>query len=136
MVVVEKDSDEGFVVMDLHQYEILHDSGFESDLTSPPDRRTVVRAGNLQPPTPNIWDVMPDAKNQGETWDPDNLSEDEMVDLEKQYEQFAKRSVKEAIGEIQVQPMIEPEASEHPEPPVSKKDEDFGEEQFYLEPVE
>ncbi len=125
MVVVEKDSDEGFVVMDLHKYEILQDSEFESD---PPSE--------LQPTTPDIWDVMSEGKNHSETWDPDNLSEDEMVNLEKQYEEFAKRNVKEAIESVA--PVKTP-----PDLPLprggaqdSKKDEDFGEEQFYLEPVE
>lgn len=122
MVVVEKDSDIGFVVMDLDQYEMLLDSqsGFE-DVVHP--------TSDPRPPTPDIWDVMPETKNQSETWDPDNLSEDEMVELEKQYEEFAKRNVKEAIEEVQ-------KPVEVPKPPEVKKDEDFGEEQFYLEPVE
>ncbi|MBI5794100.1 hypothetical protein HZA87_03375 [Candidatus Uhrbacteria bacterium] len=118
MVVVEKDSDRGFVVMDLAHYEDL--------------RVFFAPTSNLQPPTSNIWDVMPEAKNPQETWDPDNLTEDEMVNLEKQYEEFAKRNVKEAIQETQtVQKTVEPV-----KPPEVKKDEDFGEEQFYLEPVD
>lgn len=119
MVVVEKDSDNGFVVMDLSQYEMLMEPHTHSEITD-------------EDSTPDIWDVMPEAKNKSETWDPDNLSEDEMVDLEKQYEAFAKRNVKEAIEETQTQ--VKP--AEASRPAEMKKDEDFGEEQFYLEPVE
>lgn len=123
MVVVEKETDEGFVVMDLSAYEML----MEPHVHEPQEEK--------EDPL-DIWDVMPEAKNQSETWDPDNLSEDEMVELEKQYEEFAKRNVKEAIEEVAADktppslPLARGGASE------SKKDEDFGEEQFYLEPVE
>lgn len=119
MVVVEKDQDQGFVVMDLDQYEVLLDS-------------QIISPTRPESSTPNIWDVMPEAKEQGETWDPDSLSEAEMAELEKQYEQFAKRNVKVAIQETQTGPTpVEP-----PKPPETKKDEDFGEEEFYLEPVD
>jgi hypothetical protein len=111
MVVVEKDDDTGFVVMDLAKYEILQDSAGTPASTS-----------RFQPPTSHIWDVMTDAKQEAETWDPDALSEQEMLDLEKQYAAFAKKNVQEAVKDQK--------------PSESKKDEDFGEEQFYLEPVE
>ncbi len=117
MVVVEKESDQGFVVMDLNHYEMLMEPHIQDSHEKKEDPL-------------DIWDVMPEAKTQSETWDPDNLSEDEMVELEKQYEEFAKRNIKEAIAETQVKQPEEPKSQD------AKKDEDFGEEQFYLEPVE
>ncbi|MBI4256783.1 hypothetical protein HY626_01870 [Candidatus Uhrbacteria bacterium] len=113
MVVVDKEGNEAFVVMDLDHYETLLGS------------QTSVAPVSQPNPTkdPDIWDVMQEAGEEGETWDIDQLSEQEFQTLEKQYHEFATKNVKEAIDEVKI-------------PPKNKEDEEYGEEQFYLEPVE
>src|SRR3989339_340980 len=100
MVVVDKDGNDAFVVMDLDQYEMLLDSqmGFEDegdslDVESESARKTEGEAG--------IWDVMQEAGDKGETWDVDQLNETEFADLEKQYQAFARGHVEEAVEETQ-----------------------------------
>lgn len=117
MIVVDKDGQESFVVMDLDQYERLLNT---PSIEIPPEASPT---SNFQPPTSNIWDVMQEAGEEGETWDIDQLSEQELQVLEKQYQEFASKNVKEAINEVKT-------------PPKKKEDDEYGEEQFYLEPVE
>mgnify|MGYP001592955711 CR=1 FL=1 len=140
MIVVDKDGQESFVVMDLDQYEFLLDSqvDFDEDLAEPLDK-SIEEAGFSE--EPNIWDVMPEAGEESETWDMDALSDEEMGDLERQYKAFATRH-KQAKEEIEPESApakgINALDTNHPaQTPVSSQDEDeYGEEQFYLEPVE
>ncbi|TAL51114.1 hypothetical protein EPN81_00755 [Patescibacteria group bacterium] len=134
MVVVDKDSNDSFVVMDLDRYEMLLDAqeGFEDD----------VEESDFQPESSvksamggNIWDVMQEAGDEGETWDIDQLSEEEFTELEKQYQDFARGHVEEAVEETK-------KLQKQEEMPNAKNvgksldDDEYGEEQFYLEPVE
>lgn len=112
MIVVDKEGEESFVVMDLDQYEILLGSQPSEPEPQPNPAKD-----------PDIWDVMQEAGEEGETWDVDQLSDQELQALEKQYQEFASKSVKEAISEVKT-------------PPKKKEDDEYGEEQFYLEPVE
>lgn len=117
MIVVDKEGRESFVVMDLDQYERLLNT---PSIEIPPEASPT---SHLSPPTSNIWNVMQEAGEEGETWDIDQLSEQELQALEKQYQEFASKNVKEAIDEAKT-------------PPKKKEDDEYGEEQFYLEPVE
>lgn len=128
MIVVDKDGQESFVVMDLDQYEMLLDAQFigEDWDEGMVEEESSEEEAQPQPKTssgPDIWDVMPAAGEEGETWDIDQLDQEEFADLEKQYEAFASRHVKEAIEETKTAPK-------------KKEDDEYGEEQFYLEPVE
>lgn len=124
MIVVDKDGQESFVVMDLDQYEMLLDAQFMGeDRDDGMDEEEEVQPQPKSTKGPDIWDVMPEAGEEGETWDIDQLSQEESADLEKQYEVFASRHVKEAIEETKTAP-------------EKKEDDEYGEEQFYLEPVE
>ena len=131
MVVVDKDGDDSFVVMNLDQYEMLLDTqmGYEDALQLEPsqDQSTPKNEAGS-----NIWDVMQEAGEEGETWDIDQLSQEEYKDLEKQYEAFAKGHVEQAVAETQKVEKLE----ESPKINKIKEDDDYGEEQFYLEPVE
>ncbi len=131
MIVVDKEGDDSFVVMDLDQYEMLLDSqlGYENDGES-------LDFEEIQEEKPGvgakIWDVMQGAGEEGDTWDIDQLSQEEYADLEKQYQTFASRQVQETVEEVQ-------KAKEQKEPSKAqerKQDDEYGEEQFYLEPVE
>jgi hypothetical protein len=112
MIVVDKEGQESFAVMDLNQYERL----LGSPVTPTQSQPTATKV-------PDIWDVMQEAGEEGKTWDVDQLNEQELADLEKQYHEFASKSVKEAI--------VESKSVEQKKP-----DDEYGEEQFYLEPVE
>ncbi|HLD20928.1 MAG TPA: hypothetical protein VJB64_02430 [Patescibacteria group bacterium] len=123
MVVVDKDGNDSFVVMDLDRYEMLLDAQIQTESESKP----AVGA--------NIWDVMQEAGDEGETWDIDQLNEEEFADLEKQYQAFARGNVEEAVEETQK--FQKQEAVPDVENIAKNSDEDeYGEEQFYLEPVE
>ena len=76
---------------------------------------------------------MKPAGAEGETWDMSKMSETELKNLEDQYKAFAAQSVSEAIEETSTaaapsEPVEQPKKEEN--------EEDFGEEQFYLEPIE
>ncbi len=123
MVVVDREGDDSFVVMDLDRYEALLDS--QADFEGEPE--------HLQ--TPNIWDVMQEAGSETETWDIDQLSDDEFADLEKQYKDFASRQVQEAVQDERSKPQKQ-EAPKEEKMQKNSDDDEYGEEQFYLEPVE
>ncbi|MEK7619693.1 MAG: hypothetical protein AAB413_00425 [Patescibacteria group bacterium] len=128
MIVVDKDGQESFVVMDLDQYEMLLDAQFVDEDWDDGMVEEDVEEAEAEPTSktamgPDIWDVMPAAGEEGETWDIDQLDQEEFADLEKQYEAFASRHVKEAIEETKTAPK-------------KKEDDEYGEEQFYLEPIE
>lgn len=133
MVVVDKDSDDAFVVMDLDRYEHLLDetSFFDEDRED-----FVPESSSFKDPEVDstIWDVMQTADGEGETWNLDQLSKEELSDLEKNYKEFAARH--ETIK--QTQPTKS--EAEYPEKEIKdeqkKGDEEYGEEQFYLEPIE
>ena len=119
MVVVDKDGNDSFVVMDLDRYEMLLDAQIQTESEGKP----AVGA--------NIWDVMQEAGDEGETWDIDQLNEEEFADLEKQYQAFARGHVEET------QKFQKQEEIPDVENVAKNSDEDeYGEEQFYLEPVE
>ncbi|MBT5808073.1 hypothetical protein HOI18_02240 [Candidatus Uhrbacteria bacterium] len=165
MVVTDPDGDEAYVVMNLDQYELMldveHDLGemvmgddvecFEEDLmgyevqeevnipdvaeNSPQIKAEtkgigIVSESGVPSESPaDIWSAMKPAGEEGETWDPEQLNPDQLADLEQQYQVFAARNVQEAIDEVE---------AAAPQKTVSKPtdDDEFGEEQFYLEPIE
>ena len=120
MVVTDPDGDDVFVVMDVEQYELL------LDLTESPDIDFSPESSSSETSSPDIWETMKPAGEEGETWDPSKMDEKELADLEEQYRQFAERNVKQAIE-------AKESSSDQPKKPES---DDFGEEQFYLEPIE
>jgi len=84
------------------------------------------------PPPSDIWEVMTSAGSESETWDISKMSDVEKTDLERQFENY-----QQGKGMAAVEP--EKPASSFAKASEDKsevKDEDFGEEQFYLEPIE
>lgn len=113
MVVTDPNGEDVFVVMDLNQYEMLLKSDFVPEEEE--DEK-------------DIWETMKPADKEGETWDLSKMDEGELADLEEQYRQFAHSRVQEAVAQsAQNEPKIEEKRAE---------DDEMGEEQFYLEPVE
>ncbi len=125
MVVSDPEGEDAFVVMDLDQYELL----LASSSRTAPQTRTAPAAPQDSPA--DLWEAMPPAGESADTWDVAKLSEPERVDLEKQYQAcLAQKKEERGIGQVH-------KAAELKEtPPKGKNDQDFGEEQFYLEPVE
>lgn len=116
MVVVEKESEKAYVVMDINRYEDLLDVNV-SEISAEEESTALENKTPKKDDSLDIWDVMPEAQSDAQTWDPQQLSGQEIKELEKQYDQFAAKTVEETGTK-------------------KKQDEDFGEEQFYLEPVE
>lgn len=122
VIVVEKEGETAFVVMDIDKYENLLGGKGGVEPTS-----------SEVAPRKAIWDMMQGAGSEGATWNIDQLNEQELVDLEKQYREFAARQVAEAVEQSAVAPQKEQEKQVNSQ---EKRKDEFGEEQFYLEPVE
>lgn len=144
MIVTDSDGENAYVVMNLDQYENLLDAqdDFSSeiedfdDIMGEPVDPVWTNAGpskitEIIEPTLDIWNTMKPAGELGETWDLSKMSEDEVVDLEKQYEKYAQEAL------VTQESLLVPEKkAEENSPKLAEKDDDFGEEQFYLEPIE
>lgn len=145
MIVTDPDGQDAFVLMDLDQYEMLMDVDHAIDPYADGDWSDVDEMAGydlideeqsdfvpvsevIAEQAPDIWQTMQSAGEKGETWDVASMSESEILELEKQYRNFTNQGVEEAIEEEAKQTI----------PPVKKQqnEDDFGEEQFYLEPIE
>lgn len=111
MIVTDPDGDDVFVVMDFQKYESFSLLGREKEVKEDTKK--------------DIWDVMKPANSDVDTWDMDKIDDQELEDIEKQYQQFTNKQVEEVISENS------PKISEN-----NDKNDEFGEEEFYLEPVE
>ena len=155
MVVTDANGEDVYVVMGLDQYENLLAPSAAKGVRLPVSERfstdgevreeegrvgpmeaalseETAQARSPEPafaPPADIWDAMPPAGTDAETWDLSKLSDVEMVDLERQFENYQQEKAKPVLVD---EPMAEKAIESKSEP----KDEDFGEEQFYLEPVE
>jgi len=146
MIVVDKDTDDAFVVMDLDQYELMLDTriGYEDEWQDEDFNENIRNDSEVvvQPPQEaDIWNVMQGAEDDGETWDINQLSEGEFAELEKQYQAFVNRHVEEVIDQNKTEiPIEEPEveSTEQKKLEIEKNEmeDEYGEEQFYLEPIE
>jgi len=133
MIVTDADGQNAYVVMDLDQYEGLLNQSPKMVSTEQKNEMLSEEPDEFPwpQPTPNIWTTMKPAGDESETWDVSKMSQDEVVDLEKQYQKYAQESTVPESEQIEVK-------SENTEilPKLAENEEDFGEEQFYLEPIE
>lgn len=155
MVVTDTNGEDVFVVMGLDQYEDLvlpvdieDGSGEGEDWDEewwnagkpddfPPigpsldDGQAAVPdidpSPSIQESPKNLWEVMQPAGDEGETWDIGKMSDGEKADLERQFAEYQKIKALESGEKV---------AMKSAEVVEVKKDEEFGEEQFYLEPIE
>ena len=139
MIVTDPDAEDVYVVMDIEQYEMLLDVTGEMEFEeNEPDFQNEQHPSasfeEADPAPENIWEAMKPANEEGETWDPGQMNEEELADLERQYQVFAQRNVKAVLEETQ-KPQ---EIISNPQKIAEKQaqDDELGEEQFYLEPVE
>lgn len=134
MIVTDPEGKDAYVVMDLDQYELFlgfsGDDEIEENFEEFPDHESEGLAGipeSKEEEVPDVWDVMHAANEETQTWDLDKLSEEELAELEKQYQAFTAKNVQEAIVQTETEkPVVEKQ----------KDPDDFGEEEFYLEPIE
>lgn len=136
MVVTDANGEDVYVVMGLEQYEDLvnvaspeDDDRLDDDFWNGYTGLDNPKDGPSAGPS-DIWEAMRPAGEPGETWDMGKMTDAEKFDLERQFEEYQKQ--KEAPAEAKE----EIRKSEAQEEKQAKTDEDFGEEQFYLEPVE
>ena len=144
MVIMDESFDRAYVLMNIDDFQselnVSHDIGVV-DASSGQDQE---EEGGKKAGSPDIWDVMPEAGSGAQTWDPEGLTHEEMGDLERQYEVFAAKNVgeamKEAVPETSHNPPTTPVSDAHEfkstEQKTDPKENDFGEEEFYLEPVD
>jgi len=137
MVVTDQNGDDAYVVMGLDAYEALIEAQeFSADLAVEQEEE---RAATPDTPPPleeddvplettlqeqaerdlRVWEAMRPAGTEGETWDMAKLSEVEKREVEQAYRDLKARREKSVAV-----------------PPVSTNEDEPGEEQFYLEPVE
>lgn len=157
MVVTDPEGDDVYVVMGLDQYEALIEAprasvaapkenwdegwwnapagGLPSigvDFEEGIDENTLRSEHDAAPvpvpvPPDSIWDAMKPANQAGETWDMTRMSDVEKADLQAQFEEYQRTKLAERQETKEIAEKVE--ASD-------KNDDEFGEEQFYLEPVE
>jgi len=110
------------------------------EIPSEPEKTTV------EPPISNIWSVMSPAGDKSQTWNPESFGEAERKTIEEKFGKPSPISSKPSqtpSGVVEL-PEVEPQPPQSapitPEIPENSKkideNEDLGEEQFYLEPVE
>lgn len=152
MIVTDPNGDDVYVVMGLDQYEnIVNGSNFdhpeeildeqEGYRHNIPQENGWVWGGETVDESlgeeeslekkPDIWSAMKPAGEEGETWDLTRMSEDEVVDLEEQYKKYAQEPELLKTQEVN----LEAENKET-SPKLEENEDEFGEEQFYLEPIE
>ncbi len=152
MIVTDQNGEDVYVIMGLDQYETLRNKEFATIIPQkttespapepiPPENEVVWSqmaeefseevAREIQVAEQDIWGAMKPAGEEGETWDLTKMSEDEVVDLEEQYKKYAQATTTPVSDEM----VVESKTEEIPQKLAENEDE-FGEEQFYLEPIE
>ena len=144
MVIMDPEGNQPFVIMDIDQYEMLldFDGGFsdddheEEEFEDFSEEIQESESDNIKLSSPepekdlssDIWKTLQSANTTGETWDLSRLTTDELCHLEQAYQQFVEEKCEK------VDCIAEEEASDKEN--LNDSGKDFGEEQFYLEPIE
>ena len=136
MVVTDTNGEDVYVVLGLDQYEDLVGSGSVANVCECEncwdDYAGIDKQNDFSELKPtqsasvpaDIWEAMKPAGETGETWNMDKMTDEEKVDLERQFEEYQKTKKSEG------------KTDEAEKPKENEEFDDLGEEQFYLEPVE
>ena len=144
MVVMDPKGDQTFVIMDIDQYEMLLDltshteeENFDSNFNDFfLNEDEIEMEDNHCQECQNIWEAMPSAEEkEAETWDLSKTGEEEMREFEIAYQQFLREKSEKISKKIDKEEVISVDRKNTWET-TEKSDRDFGEEQFYLEPIE
>ncbi len=149
MIVTDSDGENVYVIMDLEAYEAIidmEDQVFDAIMEEEGAREETKGKTHDNPPVrdesasatkengqsePRVWDHMAPAGSDAETWDLNKLSPDELADLERHFNDLSNKAKEIAQKDAATE-------SKPVEQSGTKKDDEdeFGEEQFYLEPIE
>ncbi len=121
LIVTDPDGEDALVIMDLDQYELLLDAGGDAETKENPwgaleeleEIEEVIGRSDVESDK-NIWETMVPAGDAAPTWNLEAMTEQETVGVKDSFEAWQESQKKE------------------PE----EKVEEFGEERFYLEPIE
>jgi len=131
MIVTSPEGDDAFVVMALEDYEILMELeqfAISSQEEFEADRENLDTVPSPSVAPSGIFDVMQSADSEGPTWDLSAMSAAERSEVEAQFRAQTETQKPHEIKEEE--PKIVPLGYK------KNEDDDLGEEQFYLEPVE
>lgn len=148
MVVTDPTGDDAYVVMGLDAYEeLIEAQEFSADLAA--EQEVQKASASDTPPFPSeddvpqettleeqtqhdlrVWEAMRPAGVQGETWDMAKLTEGEKLEVEQAYQDLKIRR-EDAKTSAPTSPKPQTVESQ-----VLAEEDEPGEEQFYLEPVE
>lgn len=151
MIVTDPNGDDVYVVMGLDQYENLRNidvfepelemdelEGYRQSFPQSPsawgnmvETDELETVGDVIEKNPDIWSVMKPAGEEGETWDLEKISEDEAVRLEEKYKKYTQEQIVPSFPEA-----VSEAKTEEITPKLAENQDEFGEEQFYLEPIE
>lgn len=121
---------EPLVLMNLTEYESLID--LETTCNSVVENTLPTKELlDEMSPMPDVWDVLPQAGDSVQTWDLDQLSQEEKEEVKTVFEQrnYRKQEHRDELADRK-------ELKETIEPSEIEPDDEFAEEQFYLEPIE
>ena len=147
LIVTDSEGEKAFVIMDIDQYEsfvedldIIHSEDWmeedfdDQDIINEQTEDEVDDNSVKSKENQTIWDTMHPAGDNQETWDLDGLSEEEMSDLERQFQEFVEKNGRNTEKNNHAE--VEEEAIKTTEDSLVVSDEEPDEEQFYLEPIE
>lgn len=156
MVVTDPNGEDTYVIMGFDAYEALMEAqeyvdDLETGAFDPMEPSLPAHAHATESPAASeeinideavahdlrVWEAMKAANEPGETWDVAKLSLDEKQQVQETYQAFQEERQKPEVTQIPEQKPQMPSSSPAAEASSKKSDEDEpGEEQFYLEPVE
>lgn len=142
LIITDSDGHNAYVVMDLDQYETLidlegdyfddelpdsasNDLDFLSDKDLISESVSTSEKIDMMPPKDSpgdIWQAMKPADSKAETWDINQMGDQDLQEVENQYKIYK--------GQVTKTPISRDPAKK----PVNE--EEFGEDQFYLEPID
>lgn len=142
MVVIDPDHEEAFVIMGIDDYEALaelekwaierevefEETEEEVEVIREIEEPTVEQAPVVSKKPSSIIDVMPSAGENASTWDLSSMTPKEREEVQVAFKEYNSKETSPTLAKKDDVPVID--LSEN------KTDDDFGEEQFYLEPIE
>lgn len=156
MVVTDPNGEDAYVVMGFDAYEALMEAqeyvdDLETGAFDPMEPPFPAHELEAESPAASekmsvdeavahdlrVWEAMKAANEPGETWDVAKLSPDEKQQVQETYQALHEERQKPEVAQIPEQKSQIPSSPPAAEALPKKSDEDEpGEEQFYLEPVE
>ncbi len=147
LVVTDPEGDDVFVLLGLDAYEALLGDNSKASPSPTPNPQPLIPPVPPRPPTPapepepvpphDIWDAMAPAGAEGDTWSAGDLTPDELLAAGFSVMPDPEGPASTQESDVLPVPSEAVLTTEEAKTPEKKEDsEEFGEEQFYLEPIE